>query len=170
MKFLEFLKKNQNTRKVFGEREMKIIEKQLKGISLTQSEKNRLSRDIRKKFDFIKEAGKFSAEFELKKAAIIKEKIEEAKTAIINDILFAKIKKIILYGSILENKITPNSDIDIAVYFSNIDIKEATYFRKRIQGKVDEQINVQVHNNLPQKIKREIDLKGRVIYIKRGEE
>ncbi len=50
MGMLQFLKKNENTRKIFGVRELKIIEKQLLGINLTQSEKNRLSRDIRKKF------------------------------------------------------------------------------------------------------------------------
>ena len=52
---LNFLKSNENARKIFGERELKIIEKQLLGVNLTQSEKNRLSRDIRLKFNFIKE-------------------------------------------------------------------------------------------------------------------
>ena len=76
MSFLEFLKLNKDARKVFGERELKIIEKQLYGINLTQSEKNRLSRDIRKKLDFIKEAARFSDEFKLKKAGIIKSIVE----------------------------------------------------------------------------------------------
>jgi hypothetical protein len=42
MEFLQFLKSNENTRKIFGKRELKIIEKQLNGINLTQSERNRL--------------------------------------------------------------------------------------------------------------------------------
>ena len=53
MSLLKFLKENENVRKVFGKRELKIIEKQLLGVNLTQSEKNRLSRDIRKKFEFV---------------------------------------------------------------------------------------------------------------------
>ena len=51
---LQFLRENKNARKIFGERELKIIEKQLIGVDLTQSEKNRLSRDVREKFKFIK--------------------------------------------------------------------------------------------------------------------
>ena len=56
---------NKNTRKIFGKRELKIIEKQIFGINLTQSEKNRLSRDIRKKFEFIEQVARFSAQFKL---------------------------------------------------------------------------------------------------------
>jgi hypothetical protein len=55
MGLLELLKKSENARKIFGKRELKIIEKQMLGVNLTQSEKNRLSRDIRKKLEFIKE-------------------------------------------------------------------------------------------------------------------
>ena len=54
MSLIQFLKKENNARKIFGKRELKIIEKQLFGLNLTQSEKNRLSRDIRKKLEFIK--------------------------------------------------------------------------------------------------------------------
>jgi len=38
---INFLKTNTLSRKIFGKRELKIIETQLQGISLTQSEKNR---------------------------------------------------------------------------------------------------------------------------------
>ena len=55
MTLLNILKSDENARKVCGKRELKIIEKQLLGINLTQSEKNRLYRDIRKKLDFKKE-------------------------------------------------------------------------------------------------------------------
>src|SRR3989344_2493462 len=78
---------NKNARLIFGKRELKIIEKQLLGINLTQSEKNRLSRSIRKKFDFIKEANNFSDYFELKKGFLTKEAINEAKELILKDIL-----------------------------------------------------------------------------------
>ena len=166
MNILQFLKKNQNVRKIFGIREIKIIEKQLFGINLTQSEKNRLSRDVRKKLECIKEMSEFSQEFELKKGEIIKEKIRSVKEIILEDVLFKKIKKIILYGSTVENKRTFNSDIDIAVEFSNIDVKEATLFRKRILGKSYQDIDIQVYNILPEKIKKEINAKNKIIYQK----
>jgi len=148
---LDFLKKNENTRKIFGERELKIIEKQLLGINLTQSEKNRLSRDIRKKLKFIKEISIFSEDFELKKSSITKEIINNTKEIILEDILFNKIKRIIIYGSAAENTLNFSSDIDIAVDFLKIDIKEATLFRK-------------VYNILPDKIKNEINKKGKIIW------
>jgi len=161
---LDFLKRNNNTRKIFGERELKIIEKQLLGINLTQSEKNRLSRDIRKKLKFIKEISRFSEDFELKKSSITKEIINNAKEIILDDTLFNKIKRIILYGSILENTLNFQSDIDITVDFSKIDTKEATLFRKRISGQVNSRIDIQVYNILPNKIKNEVDKKGKVIW------
>ncbi len=170
MNFLQFLRSNENSRKIFGKRELKIIEKQLNGINLTQSEKNRLSRDIRKKFEFIKEANQFSNEFELEKGSIIKEKIADAREIILRDILFKGIKRIIWYGSTLKNQAAFNSDIDIAVEFKEINTKEATLFRKRMQGKVDSQIDIQVYNLLPQKIKDEISLKSREVYKKNQNE
>lgn len=161
---VDFLKLNANTRKIFGKREIKIIEKQFLGINLTQSEKNRLSRDIRKKFEFIKDASKFSEEFELKKSQHITNIIGETKEIILEDFLFNKIKKMIVYGSFTENKMSFDSDIDIAVEFSNIEPKEAGLFRKRILGKINSKVDIQVYNLLPDKIKREINLKGRVLY------
>jgi len=162
MGLLNFLKLNENTRKIFGKRELKIIEKQMLGVNLTQSEKNRLSRDIRKKFEFIKEASRFSDEFALKKGSDIKKMIYEAKEIILKDPLFNKIKRIMLYGSAVENKLTFRSDIDISVEFSDITLSEATLFRKRVG--VNSKIDIQVYNYLPDKIKKEIDAKGRVLY------
>ena len=164
MSLLRFLNSSKNTRKIFGKRELKIIEKQLLGVSLTQSEKNRLSRDIRQKLEFIKEASRFSEEFRLKKGSEIKKMTEEAKEVILNDILFRKIKEILLFGSIIENKFTFKSDIDIAVKFDKITIKESSLFRKRILGKVNQKVDVQVYNHLPSKIKKEINNKGKVLY------
>ena len=161
---LKFLRENPNSRKIFGKRELKIIEKQMQGINLTQSEKNRLSRDIREKLRFIKEVSRFEDEFDLKKGSIVKNIISEAKEEILHDELSNRIKKIILFGSVVENKLTSRSDIDIAVEFTNINIKEATSFRIRIAGKFNSKIDIQVYNILPEKIKKEIDDKGRVIY------
>jgi len=160
------LKSNKNTRKIFGKRELKIIEKQLFGINLTQSEKNRLSRDIRKKFEFIEKANILSEEFKLRKGTEIKKIINEARETILNDFLFKKIKKIILYGSVIENKLTFKSDIDIAVEFSKISLKEATIFRKRISGRISPRVDIQVYNYLPNKIKKEVQGKGKVLYKK----
>ena len=53
MRLLNTLKKDKNIRRIFGERELVIIEKQLLGVALKPSEKTRLSRDIRKKFENI---------------------------------------------------------------------------------------------------------------------
>ena len=166
MEFISFLKENENCRKLFGKREIKIIEKQLLGIALTQSEKNRLSRDIRKKLEAINELNKFSPEFNLKKGADLRKKIDEAKKFILDDEISKKIKKIILFGSAIDNKITFRSDIDLAVEFSNINLKEATLFRKRILGKVNGKIDVQVYNFLPNKLKQEINKNHKVLYLK----
>jgi len=164
MSLLRFLNSSKNTRKIFGKRELKIIEKQLLGVNLTQSEKNRLSRDIRQKLEFVKEAARFSEEFKLKKGSKIKKMVEEAKEAILSDILFRKIKEILLFGSLIENKFTFKSDIDIAVKFDKITIKESALFRKRISGKVNQKVDVQVYNHLHSKIKKEINNKGKIIY------
>lgn len=168
MNLLNFLKENEKARKIFGKRELKIIEKQLNGINLTQSEKNRLSRDIRPKFQFIKDVAIFDREFELKKGLIIKEKIKEAVELIKEDILFYKIKKIWVFGSSVEKTRTFRSDIDIAVEFSDIDSRKATEFRIRILRDFDKKMDVQVYNVLPAKIKKEIDEKGKILYEKNG--
>ena len=166
MSLLKFLKENEKARKIFGKRELKIIEKQLQGVNLTQSEKNRLSRDIRPKFQFIKDAARFELEFNLKKGQIIKDKIEEAKEAIFESKHLTKIKRIVLFGSAAERQLSLRSDIDIAVEFDEIDEKEAAKFRISTLGKVPDKIDIQVYNILPDKIKKEIDEKGKVIYEK----
>jgi predicted nucleotidyltransferase len=163
---LKFLKNNKYTRKIFGERELKIIEKQLQGVSLTQSEKNRLSRDIRKKFEFIKGANRFSEEFELKKGSIIKELIEQKRQEILDSKYFPKIKNIKLFGSTVDNQRTFRSDIDISVEFDEINIKEATEFRIKMSHNRD--IDVQVYNILPDKIKKQVNEKGRILYERKN--
>lgn len=167
MNLTEFLNKNENSRKIFGKRELKIIEKQLNGINLTQSEKNRLSRDIRKKFDFIKEVSRFSEEFELKKGSENWKKIEEAKKIILNSQFASKIKRIILFGSVVKNEMTFRSDIDIAVEFKEeMNLREATKFRIWVSGRVSDKIDIQVYNVLPEKLKKSIKENSKAIYEK----
>jgi len=161
---LRFLKENPNSRKIFGKRELKIIEKQLNSINLTQSEKNRLSRDIRKKLEFIKEAARFQDEFDLKKGKITRDRINQAIEAIKNHKWFHRVEKIILFGSLVENRFHLFSDIDIAVKFNRIDLKEATKFRIEIAGSVSDKVDIQVYNILPDKIKKEIDKNGKIIF------
>ena len=80
------------------------------------------------------------------------------------DIASNRIKQIKLFGSAIENKLTLRSDIDISVEYNNISIPEATLFRKRILGKVNKRVDLQVYNVLPNNIKKEIDEKGRILY------
>jgi len=166
MNLIQFLKKTPEARKIFGQRELKIIEKQLNGINLTQSEKNRLSRDIRKKFQFIKEISKFEDEFNLKKASEVKKIIDEAVEVILEHPLRNKIEKIVLFGSVVENQITIKSDLDISVEFKSITQKESFNFRKRVMGQLPDKVDIQVFNVLPEKIKKEINKKGRILYQK----
>ena len=107
---------------------------------------------------------RFSNDFELKKGSIIKEYIEEAKEVILNDILHKKIRRITLYGSVVENKLSFKSDIDLAIEFYNTSLSEATTFRKRILGEVNQKIDIQVYNYLPNKVKMEIQLRGKILY------
>lgn len=163
MNLAQLLKKGE-VRLIFGKRELKIIEKQLFGVRLTASEKTRLSRDIRKKFEAIKLFLPFAGEFGLKHGALIKEMVEETKSAILGSKYFPDIKRIVLFGSAAENQLALSSDIDIAVEFSEIGKKEAWQFRLDILRKVNERVQVQVYNLLPDKIKREIGSKGRILY------
>ena len=166
MSLLKFLEKNEDARKIFGQRELKIIEKQLWGVNLTQSEKNRLSRDIRKKFSFIEKVSKFENEFELKKGSEVKRLVDETILEIKRNVLFTQIIKIILFGSSVENKRSFRSDIDLAVVFDKIDRRESAKFRAKIY--TNDKIDIQVYNVLPDKIKKEIDLKGKVVYERKN--
>ena len=167
MDLLEFLKRNnESARKIFGKAEIKIIEKQILGLTLKQSERNRLSRDVRKKLEFIKEIGKYSDEFELKHGDKIKKVIEETKEDILNSKYSLRIKKIVLFGSSVEMNRHLGSDIDIAVEFDKIDSREATEFRTKF-GRGD-MSDIQVYNVLPEKIKKEINNNGKVIYERKN--
>lgn len=161
----EFLRMNENARKVFGKRELEIVLKQLEGIQLKQSEKNRLSRDIKPKLEFIREIGKFKDEFGLEKNQDNKRIIEKAADVILNDELSSNIKAILLFGSFADNSFTRKSDIDVCVVFrTDLSLREATKFRIRVSGQLPEKADIHVFNILPQKIKKEIARNHKVIY------
>ena len=166
MDLINFLKNNENTRKIFGKGELKIIEKQLLGISLTQSEKNRLSRDIRKKFDFIREISRYDYDLRLKKYSEIKKIISQALEVITQSEYMSKIEKIYLFGSLVERTNIYRSDIDIAVKFKEISEVEAGKFRLYVLGRVNKKLDIQVYNVLPDKIQNEINKKGKIIWKK----
>ena len=167
LKLKEFLKSNTNARKIFGKKEIGIILKQLDGISLTQSEKNRLSRDIRPKLNFIKEISDFEDEFELKKDQYAKNIIDKAVNLILQDKLKDNIKAILLFGSHAKGIVTTRSDVDICVVFDKISREEADKFRVRILGHFPLKMDLQVFNILPQKIKREIARNHKILYKNR---
>src|SRR3989338_4158201 len=95
----EFLRQNKNARKIFGRKEIEIMLKQLGGLPLSQSERNRLSRDIKPKLEFIKEISKFDDEFRLKKDQNASKIIDKAVKVILQDKLKDKIEAILLFGS-----------------------------------------------------------------------
>jgi predicted nucleotidyltransferase len=164
MAFIDFIRKNQELQRIFGKRELKIIEKQLLGVSLTNSEKVRLSRDIRKKFEIIGELERYKDEFKLKKGAENKKLINEVKEKILKDELSKRIKKIFIFGSFAEKENTLLSDLDIAVEFDKITEKEALLFRARVGGNYSDRLDIQVYNVLPEKIKKEINTYGKIVY------
>ena len=166
MNIINFLKTHEDARKVFGKKELLIIEKQLLGIRLTQSEKNRLSRDIRRKLKFIADIEPLKKDFKLDRGVEIKRIIDATLKFIFEDSSANNIKRIILFGSAIKNRLTFRSDVDIAVEFRKVNLKQATLFRKRILGKASSRVDLQVFNFLPKKIKNEVD-GGRILYENR---
>ncbi len=162
---LKFLDGNPDARKVFGMRELKIIEKQAWAVELTQSEKNRLSRDIRRKLDFIAKLARFSDAFKLKKGASVKERAIEVVDAINQDAMATKIRRIWLFGSTVQKtRSLTHSDVDIAVEFDEITPNQALAFRRRILGNFDERVDVQVLNVLPENVQAEVRGQGRILH------
>ncbi len=165
MTLANFLNNNQEARKVFGKRELEIIQKQLKGFQLTQSESNRLSRDIKQKLQFIKELSGFEDEFDLVKNQENKILIKKAVNTILNHKLKDNINAILLFGSFADNNFTFRSDIDVCVIFKReLSLKEATQFRIEILGSLSDKMDIQVFNILPQKIKKSIAQNHKILY------
>ena len=165
MKLKQFLKTNKNARKVFGKKEIEIIIKQLEGLKLTQSEKNRLCRDVKPKLEFIKEAIKFKDEFNLVKNQDNKRIMDKAVQIILRDKPNKNISAILLFGSFADNSFTKRSDIDIcAVFKEDISLKKATEFRIHTSGQLPKKVDIQVFNILPQKIKKGIARNHKILY------
>src|SRR3989344_4571913 len=162
----EFLRQNKDARRIFGKKELEIISKQLDGLPLTQSEKNRLSRDIKPKLEFIREISEFENEFGLKKDQDARKIIDKAVNVILQDKLKDKIEAILLFGSRVTGIVTSRSDIDLCVVFDKIEKEDADRFRVRILGNFSEKADIQVFNALPQKINRSIAGSHKVLYKK----
>ena len=163
---LDIIRKNKDLRTIFGQRELKIIEKQLLGVRLKPSERTRLSRDIRKKFEAIKSLTPFLEDFKLKHGLVIKRIIQEVKEVILKSRYSSNIKKIVLFGSATGNQFSLISDIDISVEFDKIDKRDALKFRLETLRELPEkvEVDIQVFNVLPEKIKKEINENGKILY------
>ena len=164
MTLYEFIQKEESALKVFGKAEIQIIKKQLSGISLTQSEKNRLSRSIRPKFDFIKKCSVYKEEFEIKKGGEIYKQLEILKEKILLDEIGRKVKRIIVFGSFAENKMSTTSDVDVAIEFYEIDSREASLFKKRILSVKKDIFDISIFNELPKNIQKEVLSNGKIFY------
>jgi predicted nucleotidyltransferase len=166
MALIDVIKNNSNIRKIFGKKELEIINKQLLGIKLMPSEITRLSRDIRKKFEAIKELAIYSDEFKIKKGLEVNKIIQETLEVIKENVLFKDIKRIILFGSTKNKERTFRSDIDIGVEFEKIDKQKATEFRVWALSRVSRGVDIQVLNFLPEKILDSILKNYKVLYEK----
>jgi predicted nucleotidyltransferase len=164
MSLIKEIENSTQIRKIFGKRELFIIKKQLLGMHLSPSEKTRLSRDIRKKFEVIKTLSEYSNEFNIKHGSEIKRRIENIKAHLLDSEYSTNIKRIYLFGSVADKTHLFRSDIDIAVEFFDIDLKTATKFG--IKFNYNDKIQISVYNILPGKIKNEINKKGKLIYEK----
>lgn len=153
-------------RKLFGKAELLIIQKQLLGISLTQSEKNRLSRDIRPKFAAVKSLSSFKDQFVLKKNQEVNRLIQRTLTLIKEHDLFNRVQAILLFGSHASGTQHIGSDVDIGVVFSDISRRESFQFRIRILGMVSDDVDVQVLNVLPRRILKTIRKNHKILYKK----
>jgi len=163
MDVLTFLQQHPDARKIFGKRELVIIRKQLLGLRLTQSERNRLSRDIRRKLTFVDALARFRDEFGLSHGAQLKRTLNEAKEAILEDSAGPRVNRIVLFGSVLSGDLTLTSDIDLAIDVPGISLRDATALRRRLLGKLPEHVDVQVYSTLPAHLKSAVD-KGKVLF------
>jgi len=166
MTLSSFIKKNRKeARKIFGKKEIEIMIKQLSGNKLNQTERNVLSRDIRKKLKFIKKISRFQDEFELKHNQDNERIIKRAVSEILNHKLKDKVKAILLFGSFADNTFHFRSDIDICVVFKeNISLRKSTLFRIDVLGNLPDKVDIQVFHTLPQKLKRSIAKNHKVLY------
>ncbi|MFW6014515.1 MAG: nucleotidyltransferase family protein [Candidatus Nanoarchaeia archaeon] len=164
MTLYNFIMENKNASLIFGPGEIRIIKKQLKGVNLTQSEKNRLSRSIRPKLKLIRECALYKDEFDVKKGGEIIKQMENLRDELLRDKLGRRIKKIYLFGSFVENKMSMDSDVDVAIEFDRISKRDASLFKKRIIAQAPSMLDISVFNMLSDKFKQDILKNGKIFY------
>ncbi|ODS42235.1 MAG: hypothetical protein MSIBF_02550, partial [Candidatus Altiarchaeales archaeon IMC4] len=76
---------------------------------------------------------------------------------------FDMVEFVLLHGSSAEGRATENSDIDVCVYFKG-NSEEQSRFRLRLLEKLPSDIDVQIFQQLPLYVRKEV-LKGREIYV-----
>lgn len=162
MRFFELLKKAE-LRWLFGKRELAILEKQLWGVDLSQSEKNRLSRDIRRKMNAIALIRLSPADVELKKGAEWKERVEETLEILRSSSWFSLIRRITLFGSSVNGNRHLLSDIDLCVELDETASHQSGLFRLQINGLLPEKVDLSAFNELDEKVKSAVR-QGKILY------
>ena len=75
---------------------------------------------------------------------------------------FHSVSFVILYGSQVENRATPMSDYDFAIYYDGNENKK---FRFLVNANFDKKFDVKIFQDLPLYIRKDV-LKGKIIYVK----
>ena len=77
----------------------------------------------------------------------------------------ARIAFIALYGSVTKNRDTPLSDIDLAVFYEG-NKEERFKFRMSVLGRTGDEFDVQIFQDLPLYIQKEVISYGKLLYYK----
>ena len=163
-----FLERNALARRLFGEREIDIAVRQMKGLPLTASERVRLSRDIRPKLELVRELAAFGDEFALKKNKANETAWKRAVDEIRRDAVGREAVAVLLFGSQVTGEKTRRSDVDIAVVFGRAPDRKTVFgFESRLNGAV-EGVHVSVFEALPPRVKAEIARNHRVLFAGKG--
>ncbi|MBU3966834.1 MAG: nucleotidyltransferase domain-containing protein [Euryarchaeota archaeon] len=73
-----------------------------------------------------------------------------------------KVRFVVLYGSAAKGKLTKLSDVDLAVFY-NGDKGKRFEFRKKILGRVSNEFDIQIFQDLPLYVQKDIISTGKVI-------
>jgi len=76
-----------------------------------------------------------------------------------------RIAFIALYGSVTKNRNTPLSDIDIAVFYEGSK-DERFKFRMSVLGRIGAEFDVQIFQDIPLYIQKEVIAYGKLLYYK----
>ncbi len=91
--------------------------------------------------------------------------LEQSMYGVINKIKAIggdKVRFVVLYGSAAKGKRTKLSDVDLAVFY-NGDKGERFEFRKKILGRVSNEFDIQIFQDLPLYLQKDILSTGKVI-------